>query len=444
MSKKEDAIHFNSQEGKVNLALLFSIVLIFVLSLLFVNAVTITQQAPLTGVVNGTRTINFTFTVIWIGGGENTQGNCSIWTNITGVWAEAIKNGTNNTQGAVYNSSSTSSVLNLTFDSDGNFTWAVGCQNTSAPAGALNFTTNRTLIIDTIAPALTLDSPKGGVLADATSYNITSYETATLYVNVSDNTTVTVWMILNDNASITPQAPASGKNESVNRSMTAGTIYNPGQRQYYFNLSGIMNFNSSFTSPGPHSVFFCANDSIGRKTCTNRSDFIIMGMNITQMELIFTTMQQKSADGDTLGVAFGGLNITLGNGSEIPQDTFMNPINGVTVDGLTHKNFTFIINISNDIIVHIVAGSIDASQFENASNSKVNNTPTREVRQQLGTGFSAQMAWADIASFIPSEVSYLYGILQLGGIGYTKKMYCNGIRNNKHSSLEGRLYISIC
>src|SRR3989338_7470815 len=228
-------------------------------------------------------------------------------------------------------------------------------------------------------------------------------------------------MILNSLAFTHSATAPTGVNDS-NRTMTAGTVISApdGRRQFYFNLSGILNFNSSFTSPGPHSVVFCANDTFNRITCTNRSDFIIKGMNITQMERVFTTMQQGGAD----GLGFGGLNITLGNGTEIPEGTFMNPIDGVTVGGLIHKNFTFIFNFSNTILVHIVGGRVDESQFANASNSRVNNTPTPEVQQQVGR-YTQTMAWADIASFIPSEVSYEYGMIQIGGT-YGKMMYCNG------------------
>ena len=170
---------------------------------------------------------------------------------------------------------------------------------------------------------------------------------------------------------------------------------------------------------------FCANDTFSRITCTNRSDFIIKGMNVTQMESIFTSMSQKTGAGDQNGPAFGGLNITTGTGVEIPEGSFLNPVDGTTFGGATYKNFTFIINISNDILVHIVGGRVDESQFANASNAKVNNTPSSEIAAQVGR-FSATMVWADIASFIPSSVSYEYGVMQLAGSGYSKKMYCNG------------------
>src|SRR3989344_1193996 len=426
---------FNFRDGKVNIALLFSTVLIFVVMLWSVEAVTIMLLSPGNYTFNNTRNINFTFNATWDATQDVGPANCSIWINSTQnptAWQQVA---VNNSQSNVSNgtgAAGTVSWINYTFSSDGNYTWSVGCRNGTSD-GYYNFSVNgnKTFFIDSLPPAITLDTTLGGVLADNSQYNITSYETAVFYINVSDNSTQRVWLILNSNATVVPIdgfGLSNGINESVNRTLTGGTIISApdGRQQFYFNLSGYFDFNSSFTSPGPHSAIFCANDTFNRITCTNRSDFIIMGVNITQMENMFTTMQQFDGAGNPLGNAFGGLNITLGNGTEIPESTFMNPITGVTVGGLTHKNFTFIINITNSLKVHIVGAKINVDQFGNTSNSKINNTPSREVQQQLGTGFSAQMVWADIASFIPSEVSYQFGILQLAGTGYSKHMYCNG------------------
>ncbi|MBI4010194.1 MAG: hypothetical protein HY361_03330, partial [Candidatus Aenigmarchaeota archaeon] len=415
MEKEGHGIYFNSRDGKVNILMLLSVVLIFVVMMWTANAMSVSIAFPRNSTFNASRNINVTFNVTAEVAGDLID-NCSIWTNDTSNWREATVNNSG-TESIINNGSRNGySNMNYTYSLDGNFTLAVGCRNKSN--GNTVFSANATFFIDISAPTLILDTPKGTVV-DATSHNITSYETATLYINVSDNSTYNAFLILNSGLSLDPTTA----NETTNRTMTFGGLISSktDRRQYYFNLSGIFNFNSTFTSPGPHSVFFCANDSIGRVTCSNRTDFIIKGMNVTQMENIFTTMQQGFT-----GVAFGGLNITLGNGTEIPTDTFMNPINGVTVGGLTHKNFTFIINITPSLFVHIVAGSVDESQFANASNTKANNTPTREVSQQLGTGYTASMGWVDIATFIPSEVSYQYGIIQIGGSGYSKKMYCNG------------------
>ncbi|MBI1936048.1 PGF-pre-PGF domain-containing protein [Candidatus Woesearchaeota archaeon] len=420
----------SSNNGKINLGLLFSVILIMVSMLWSVEAITITLFSPGNLTYNNTKALNFSFNVTWTLPDEAAT-NCTLWINSTvsgsATWVQVKVNDTNNSGADDIILNQSISYMNYTLNSsDGNFSWNVGCYDKPL-AGALTFaakgaTSNNTVLVDTLAPALVLDTPKG-TLMDATEHNITSYGTATFYVNVSDNSTRNVWAVINSQGTIDSagNSNTAGVNQSVNRTFIEfAEISAPDRKSFLFNLSPILDFNSTFTSPGVHSVFFCANDSQGRITCTNRSDFIIKGMNITQMENIFSTMQQGT------GFAFGGLNITLGNGTEIPLGTFMNPIDGVTIGGLTHKNFTFIFNFSNLVKVHIVGGSVDEGQFANASNSRMNSTPTTEVRQALGTGFRDNLAWADIRSFIPSDVSYLYGIIQIGGTSYSKKMYCNG------------------
>src|SRR3989338_57809 len=146
MQKEGHSGLFNFRDGKVNIFLLFSVVLIFVLSIAFVHGVTIAQSSPISLSINNTRAINFTFTVTWSGGGEQIS-NCSIWTNLTGTWAQTVINGSNGTGGVIYNSSTSQSILNVTLDRDGNFSWSVACLNTSAEdsSGVYNFSTNRTL-----------------------------------------------------------------------------------------------------------------------------------------------------------------------------------------------------------------------------------------------------------------------------------------------------------
>ncbi|MBI2541553.1 PGF-pre-PGF domain-containing protein [Candidatus Woesearchaeota archaeon] len=437
MKKEGHSAYFNSQDGKVNVMLLISVVLIFVIMMISAEALTIKLISPGNLTYNGTNTrnVNFTFTANWTLNTEAEAGNCSIWINSTNppnAWQLiAVNSSQSNITNFTIGGPTLVSWINYTFTSDGNYTWSVGCTNASGAGDIYTFPVrNNTFFIDTVAPEVRQDSNDSnafiGILGDGTAYNITSYSRATLYINVTDNSTKNVFMILNSGAFIAQTVAPNTANDTINYTMVAGTSSGFDKRQYYFNLSGILNFSGSFASPGPHSVFFCANDSLGRITCSNRSDFVIMGMNVTLMENMFTTMQQFDGAGNPVGPAFGGMNITFGNGSEIPTSTFMNPVDGVSFGGQTQKNFTFIINISPSVIVHIVAGRVDANQFANASRTKANSTPSAEVQQQLGTGFSAQLGWVDIASFIPSEVSYEFGILQLGGIGYSKKMYCNG------------------
>ena len=306
---------FNSRDGKVNILLFFSIILIFVLSIFFVNAVTITQQAPLTLNINASRTVNFTFTVVWSGGGEQIS-NCSIWTNLTGTWAQTVINGSNGTGGVIYNSSTSQSILNVTLDRDGNFSWSVACLNTSAEdsSGVYNFSTNRTLAVDSVAPAILLDTPfptsLGGLL------NITSNATSPFYVNISDNTTNAVWIILNTQATFGgffgQYGTVAVANESVNRSMTFDRFVAAHNGRYNISIFDLLNFSSNFTSPGPHGVFFCANDTFGRRTCSEKVDFIIKGMISGDIERQFGT-GGNGIQHATGGFRFNGLDIRYGN-----------------------------------------------------------------------------------------------------------------------------------
>ncbi len=436
--KKEGSNNlFISQVGKLNIMLLLSVILVFLLTIGYVEALTITINSPTNLSFNGSRNMNFTFNVTWSNSIENIS-NCSIYTNASGVW-DASRNFTNSTPQTgdaatdvrIVNGSQGLSYANFTFSQDGNYTFNIGCYSGNSSTSVLNFSGglggsgNMTLFIDSAPPTISPLTPSGDFTSNYVGayLNITSYGAAAFYVNVSDNSTQAVWMVLYNFPSTAPISAneSRGGDPNGNRSLTLNSTIASDKRVYNFSLTGIMNFTSNFTGPGAHAVVFCANDTLGRVGCSAKKDWILMGGNVTQMESVFSTMSQGVG-----GLAFGSMNITLGNGTEIPDSAFFNPITGVSVGGLTHNNFTFIFTFSNNAIIHIVGASIDEGKLGNTSNTRINSTPTTEVRQQLGTGYNSQLAWADIASFIPSEVSYLYGMIQLGGTGYSKKMYCNG------------------
>ncbi|MBS3101241.1 hypothetical protein J4204_03840 [Candidatus Woesearchaeota archaeon] len=399
MKKEETRSLFNSQDGKINVLLLFSILLIFAFMMLAVNAViTITLVAPVDGSINGSsaRQVNFSFTPIWNGDNDD-SGNCSVWTNITGTWAEAAVNSSNN---SVINN--TVSTINATFDRDmGNFSWAIGCTNKSN--GVFNFSVNRTLSMDSGAPAVIADTPKG-LIQNNLHLNITGYTHVT--ANFSDNGSLAaVYYVLNSlNGGL-------GTNETVsalsrNMSLFAGS----------YNASIPLDFNSSFRGPGIHSIYFCANDTFARQTCRGPFDFVVSGVNISQMETLFSALPNVNPDGGASTFNFGGLNITYGNGTEITADSFFNPLGG---------NFTFIFNITGGPSIYIVGGRLNENNLSAAGKTNFSREITPEVRQATGTGYRSNLSWFDIASFIPSEVSYEFGIIAMPGI-FSKKLYCNG------------------
>lgn len=409
-------IQFRNARIDLRLLMLFSVVMIAVMSWSSFADITVNLLRPSNGTYNGSRAMNFTFNVTAGITAEGTEGaqivNCSVWTNITGTWAETKTNGTDGTASSNISNGSIS-WINFTLSSDNFIIWGVRCinatqstlANTNGTTG--NFSINNTLSIDTQAPVLFGVRPNntfGAGWVNASGF-YTSYGDMELRINISDNNTRAVWYTFNSIIG------GAGVNESANRTMTAVQEAN-GIVMWNASFRNLLLFDSNFTGPGPHSVYFCANDSVGRISCSGPNDFAIVGMNVTQIEQQIAGMPQIGGGG------FGGLNITYGNGTEIPYGEFVNPLGGV--------NLTFIFNFTPDIIIHIVGGRIDEKQFGNATQSKINSTPTQEVRDQVGSGMRGQIAWADIGSFIPSEVNYEYGIIQMGGINYQKKMYCNG------------------
>jgi PGF-pre-PGF domain-containing protein len=410
MGKEGDRSFLFNNQGKINLALILSLVFLFVMVLMVVDALTIELKAgigsPGNHTFNSSRSINFTFNVTAIVAGETVPNNCSLWTNETGTWAERQIN--NSVSGNLINQSV--SNINYTFSiTEGNISWNIGCWNVTAGAQVF-LAQNMTVMIDNSSPDVVAESPNG-VLSAQTQLNITSYGTAAFYVNVSDNTTQSVWVILNDQPSLCPQN-CGDTNESNKRIMTLDTSFTSGTSRYNISIASLLNFSNNWTGPGPHSVFFCANDTFGRATCSSKYDFVIKGMNVSEMERQFETEIQNTE----AGFAFSGLNITYGNGTEIPFGTFMDPSTG---------NFTFNLQFSSDSGVFIVGGRIDESQFANASRTNYSAETTTQAQEAVGTGFDANLTWVDIKSFIPDEVSYEFGIIQMPST-YNKVMYCNG------------------
>ena len=403
------------------LAISFVFVLVFLYEIRNADAVTITLVTPANGSINNTanRNINFTFYANFTDNGDpgevyNALSNCSLWvTNITSNYTQVTTNWSrvayNNSQSNISNASNSATPLiswiNYTFDRDGNYTWSVSCNQTDNNFGFNS--TNFTFTIDLTLPNVTANTP-AGTFTQGLHTNFSS-SPLTIEVSVLDNNTNTVWYIFNNLSTI---ITLTDGNQSTNTTIGISNDTELGtHRIYRANIS--TNFNSSYNGPGAHSLFFCANDSAGNKACTNKLDFILMGVNITQLENIFTEIENPGT-----ATKLGGLNITYGNGTEVPTSTFMNPVAG--------GNFTFIFNFSASLTAYIVGGRIDEQRMGNASRTNMTSTVTDSVRSTSGTRFNHNFLWVDIASFIPAEVNYEYGIFKFGGTGLGKKLYCNG------------------
>ncbi len=471
MKKEGVSSLFNSQDAKINISLLFSLVLIFILTVTFSEAVTIKQIAPgnntfnASGNSSGTfsRNINFTFNVTWESASDvvTNSSNCSLWINSTtnGLGWQRVRNATNGTDSSDPNRKIVNgtdlgfSYMNYTFNADGNYTWSVGCVNAtvSTTGDNLNFSANQpnfTVVIDTTPPRIVAVVPNASFKFNAfqisningsitnltaTTGNFTGWP-ITFYVNISDNNTNRVWYILNASTSDKPAVVdassigylenSSGgvfKNVTMIRDI-AGNVgptetFNGAMDRYNVNVS--INLTSSWRGPGVHSVVFCAADKANSTACSGSYDFAIVGVNITEMENILTSF------GSTGGIGF---NITRGNGTEIatgdsdsaggpPAESFINPL---------VNNFTFIFNFSKTNKIHIVGLTIDEVLLGNVSNTNITTTPEAGIFDAIGRGFNTTMVGADLRKSIPDFFRYKFGVIEIAGVGFDRRMYCTG------------------
>jgi len=218
-----------------------------------------------------------------------------------------------------------------------------------------------------------------------------------------------VWAILNDFHSAVPEGDT---NSSDIKNMTLIETFGDGTNRYYLNMSGLINFSSNFTGPGPKGVYFCANDTFDRMTCSSKIDYFIKGLNVTDIERQFSG---EVAHPDA-GFSFSGADMRFANGTDIPVSSMID---------FTTQNFSMVLNFTTDSGVIIVGMSINEEQFANASRTNFSDVVTAEVRSAAGTGFETNLTWVDIDEFIPDFASYAFGIIRMPGI-YAKTYYCNG------------------
>ncbi|MBI4452519.1 PGF-pre-PGF domain-containing protein [Candidatus Woesearchaeota archaeon] len=437
---------FNSRDAKVNLVMLVGIIAIFILIFLsfevpVANAIfNVTLISPTDKAINSSRTINFTFNVV-LGGTDASPddlANCSVYTNITGTWAKTFTNSSGANGGVssnLTNSTSVVSWMNFTFSRDGLFNWSVECENATLGAAGIgyNFSLNRSLLIDTTVPRVTGLVPNASFaqMSDAANRqyligNFTGWPIQ-FSVNVSENNTYNVWYILN--SSISAGVNDDLENTTKGGSIPTGNITMNLQSQgndykvYAANVS--LNFSSRWRNPGPHSVVFCANDTAGNKKCSGSYDFVIMGLNVTDLINYMRTVTFN--DTASVNITFG--NGTVLSGGDTPDvydsgnasiESFINPL---------AKNYTFIFNFSafgRVSRVHIIGLTVDEKQLGNASNTNISSATSLEVLQAMGTSFNTTMAGADFRRFIPDFIRYRFGIIEIRGTGYSKRLYCSG------------------
>ncbi|MBL7054753.1 hypothetical protein ISS05_03265, partial [Candidatus Woesearchaeota archaeon] len=144
-----------NKEGRVNYKFISSgLIFTILMALLVIGLVEFTDsvvRAPTDNYINLSRSINFTFNSTWTAAGGEI-GNCSLWTDFTGTWAETAVN--NSASANIMNGTTGMSNINYTFTGDAtSMSWAIACRNGSS-GDALNVTSSETwtLTIDTLTP----------------------------------------------------------------------------------------------------------------------------------------------------------------------------------------------------------------------------------------------------------------------------------------------------
>ncbi len=331
--------------------------------------------------------------------------NVSLYTNFTGSWLPTSHNRSgplNNTFTYFVNTSS----------ADGHYQWnCYACDNNSA----CNFSiSNYTMIIDTLPPEVRPITPYN-ISTEAT--NFTEFPVQ-IIANVTENLSYidSAWYIINtgfciDMGIMGIDCSTIGQNQS---DLTYLTSYNTSAftRTYANNLT--TNFSSSWTGPGPHSIYFCANDTFGNSACNNiyplngsyPSGFLIKGGNATDMENNFP---------------LGTLNITYENGTDVPENVMVVP---------PLYSYTMKINVTYNKFTSIVGFEINETQLSGMNSVNMSSNPTDQLREAVGDGFDVEMAWINVSALLPQEALYKFGIFELSGIGYDTHKMCNGTPSN--------------
>ncbi len=287
-------------------------------------------------------------------------------------------------------------TYNTTLLGDGQYTLYCNATNIN---GTTAFVTQN-LAIDNNAPIILQ------VVPSSILYNDTKYDDypLTLQVNITDLYINTAWFILN--------SLDNGQGSNTTKTFFTSYYNNSTTRIYSYNLTS--DLTSIYTRPGTHSVYFCANDSVGNTACNSNlngyaTSFVIRGLNVTQAELIL------SATGT-------GFNITYENGTDVPTNAFMNPI---------LYNYTLILNkTGNDNTrteLHLVGLQINESLLLQMNNTNLTSTLSSNITSQLNsTGLNAtNFAWLDVTQFLPTEALYKYGKVTFSSL-YSKYYYCSG------------------
>ncbi|MCK5283479.1 MAG: hypothetical protein KAK00_08805, partial [Nanoarchaeota archaeon] len=378
------------KEGKVDIKVFLTVsILMVVFWAIFVLAdgAEVTLTNPVDGYNSSSLDVILNCTPIAVG--EVNISNVTLWIDFSGIFAP---NGTD-TSGAALNNSNVSFAR--TAPSDGTYVWnCYACDNNSV----CNFSTsNRTVTVDTTAPVVNASRP-GTFNID--NLNFTQFP-VTVNVTVGDSGIgiEKVWYILNSGFSTGGGPNLLGGNDTAVEMTGANGKYSA-------NLS--VSFTSLYTGPGPHSIYFCANDSFGHVACNTNlngapAGFMMKGANVTEVEASMAAISGVSS-----------ANITYENGTDFSG--MADPTSNI---------YTMRLNL-NGKFVTIVGFQINESLMRDMNQTDIVTNPTTQIEQAIGSGYNLTMAWANVSIWLPTGSFYKYGIFELPGTGFDRMEYCTG------------------
>lgn len=248
---------------------------------------------------------------------------------------------------------------------------------------------NFSYVIDDLAPSIVNIRPMTELNCPGENCTPQFFDNLTLsfLANASDLNVDKVWYNLSQSSMGTGQL-----NGTNFMSLSSGITYS--------HIRGI-DMLSNFTTPGDHALRFCVNDTFNRVNCTNWITYVLRVVNTTQAMGFFNKSGER-------------MQFFLENGS---FDETMNPILFNYTLRITRGNLTF----------DIVGFAINQSLMMNMDRTNISvnhSSPMENSARQLGVNVS-DFGWFDVASFLPAESLYKFGIITLPKT-YFRHFYCNG------------------
>lgn len=398
MKKEGFSKLLNSNEGKVNLLLFFSIMAVFVATFFVfestsVNALNITLISPRNFTYNysnfnATRNINFTFNVTWFFGGaapalhENVS-NCSLYVNGSTLnYSTAVKNVSTDTTGHLVDNrlinrsdpaaQNVTSWMNFTFPTDGNYTFGIACYNfTNATAVAvLHFSENFTFFLDTSPPQINFTNLSDHYNRSNTGATLITFAVndSGIGLNVTQNFIINLTVILGNSVLryFTYQNDSSSSNLTCN--ITAEPSENATARNPF-----VCNATFNFVSNGTHLFNITATDRGG---LTNSSAIRVTIDQIPPVAHIFNITHNATLD---LAAPVG---VELGNGTLAGASTAQ----GRTI--VVIANWTD--NMTTSAISRVLQGTLEFFNVTSNNWEPLNYSPSnyRAYNNDTWTNFS--------------------------------------------------------